>query len=273
VIEVVIIIDAIRIGPVGVVIAGEDAGLDIETGRDVREITREDDAGLARGTERLLRVEERVRGIAEFIVEQDVKEIGRAEFIDRGNLANFDLELAVEEALLIPELVDALAFLAGNAAGQRIDLQVIARQVPAILPDAGDEELAVKVRKLLEIDIGRSAEPAEVGRVVRLAAGNIGEEIANIIEVEGNALVGKPGPFTAPIAEEILLMPEVGLDRPGGRRQFVRAAFLANARIDAGRGGRSGVDRIIGGKNDGRGGDEQAGRARADEAADSAIEI
>ena len=116
------------------------------------------------------------------------------------------------------------------AAGQRVGVEIIAGKIAAILVDAGEEELGIDVRDFIEIEVHAGAESAEVGRVVRLAAGDVGEEVANVVEVEFYAFLFEPGALAAPVAEHVFLVPEtLGLLADGGLPHRRRRHFVARA--------------------------------------------
>ena len=145
--------------------------------------------------------------VTEFIVHEDVEEISGAKLINRGDLTELDLEFAVVKALLVPKLIDPDAVYPGNAAREGVGTEVSAGEVLTVLPDAGEEEFAVKISQRIEVDIDRGAESTEVSKVMFLAARDIAHQVADIAELKGNPPFGQFGTGATPISQHILLVP------------------------------------------------------------------
>jgi len=157
-------VEASRVLIVGVAIAGENRGLDVESAPG-------NDANFRGGSGgRIEGFEGGGEKIAEGVV-QRLDDVGGAVFliaveVQAGELPCAEEESIVKERLLEPEGIEARSMSANETAGIGDHAHVSAK-IDAILPEAGDvESETVPASEFAEIDIHRAADAAPTGVVL-----------------------------------------------------------------------------------------------------------
>ena len=158
---------------------------------------------------------------AEARVEEQVLVFGGDELEVGALLADLDVERAVEECLLIPELVQPRRRVGLDAARDVEVADIPERQAPPVDLQGADRQQAA-----LEADRFRQVRPeAHLGQALDdgaapHAARRVAQHLVGLAQPEGDPVAVEQGPEAADVAQEVL--PGRKVPGPGGLRCFAR---------------------------------------------------